>query len=136
MTAPEQIPLLELCWRLLEPASGGGYLMSKKGEAALVQGLLDAKADPNLAVGVHALFEAAFVMHEDEASPDAAAAILRALNQARPQLPLREQAVAAIQAASEGGLNHVEKRAPALGASAPEGSIKAFRFSKPGKTRA
>ena len=136
MNQPAHIPLLELCWTQLEPRSGGGYRMVPKGEAALVEGLLAAKSDPKLAEGVHALFEAACLMHEEENSPEVASAILSALNQVRTQLPLRELALTAIQAASAGGLDHVERRAPRLGAETPEGSVKAFRMSKPGSHRA
>lgn len=134
MSALESIPLLELCWRQLVPR-GSGYAVKAGGEDALFEGLLAQREDPGLARGVHALFEAACLLHDEDGSPDAAAAILRALERARPHLPLRDQVQDAIQAASARGLDHVERRAPKLGAAAPEGSLKAHRFGNPGRTR-
>ena len=135
MNHPAPIPLLELCWRQLRAQADATYLIDADGEARLVEGLLASRDDPGLAEGVQALFEGATILFQEHHSPDAAAAILRALHRASPQLPLREQAVQAIQAANAGGLDHVLKRAPAVGAGAPEGSIKAHRFANPGRTR-
>lgn len=133
MSAP--IPLLELCWRQLRPAPDGGYLIEPAGEEALVQGLLSCRADPGLAEGVEALFEAATILFHEHQSPLAAEVILKALHRARPHLPLQEQAAQAILAAQERGLSHVLKQAPTVGTAAPEGSIKAHRFANPGRTR-
>lgn len=135
MNEPTPIPLLELCWKQLRAAPNGGYLMEPSGEAALFEGLLAARADSDLAHGVHALFEAACVLHDEEGSPDAAASILRVLARARPQLPLRTQAMDAIQNAADRGLDHVERKAPKLGEATPEGTLKAHRFANPGRTR-
>lgn len=135
MTSPAPIPLLELCWRQLRPGPDGAYLIDADGEARLVEGLLASRDDPGLAEGVQALFEGATILFHEHRSPEASGAILRALHRAGPQLPLREQAVQAIQAAQGEGLSHVLKQAPSLGASAPQGSIKAHRFANPGRTR-
>jgi hypothetical protein len=135
MSEPASLPLLELCRRHLHAEGDGRYLLDSQGEAALVEGLIAFRDDPRLAEGVQALFEAATTLFNEHQSPDAAAAILRALHRARPKLQLREQAAQAIQAAHEGGLAHVVKQAPTEGATAPEGSIKAHRFANPGRTR-
>lgn len=134
MTAPDSIPLLELCWQQLV-RQGSGYAVKAGGEDALLAGLIADKDDPELARGVHALFEAACLLYDEEGSPEAAAVILRALERARPYLPLRSQAQEAIQAVAARGLDHVERRAPRLGDTAPEGSLKAYRFGNPGRTR-
>jgi hypothetical protein len=135
MNEPASIPLLELCFQQLQPVTGGGYSIDANGETKLFEGLIAFRADPGLAQGVHALFEAACLLHDEEASTEAAATILRALARARPQLPLREQALEAIQTASTRGLDHVERRAPRFGEASPEGTIKAHWFANPGRTR-
>lgn len=134
-TSGQPLPLVELCWPSLVRGPDQRWTFAPEFEGQLFEQLCAMKADPHLAENVVGLFELANFLFQEHDAPDAAAAILRALHRARPQLPLRDQAVAALYAANDQGLARVIKRAPTANAPAPPGTLKAHRYTNPGRTR-
>ncbi|MCB9649167.1 MAG: hypothetical protein H6730_21555 [Deltaproteobacteria bacterium] len=131
MSESELHPLVDLAARLLVQGADAPYAYPEGAQERLQEALLAARGQPDLADGVLSLFHAAIALSEEESSPGAAAVIFKALHAVRGELGLGKAEADALRSKLDEGLDRATKRAPMVGAKAPEGTFKASRLPPP-----
>ncbi|MBI4814712.1 MAG: hypothetical protein HY791_00560 [Deltaproteobacteria bacterium] len=121
-------PLVELAASLLVKGGAEPWTYPSSAEETLATALRARAKSQDVAEGVQGLFHAAIALAEDEASPEAAGVILRALHAVRAELELGGASRSALEQQLDAGLSSAIKRAPRAGEKAPEGSVKLGSF--------